>query len=183
MKKIITAIFMMIAVSSLFCQQTEFPRGVFLFGDTNVDFVQMRDSLFINSIQGSASTLSSIPPIVTNDGDLNVLAYSVALIEPTSGQKLIIQAEYNYAEPLTFAYWAYKHPYGGNDGNAFKCEKTNPPNPDYMVKDVVPDNEYRYDRINYTATFRMQIAKDLTGNLAVADLIVYCKTHGNEYSA
>ena len=37
-------------------QQTDIPRGVFLFGGTNVDFTQMRDSLGINWVQGYTGT-------------------------------------------------------------------------------------------------------------------------------
>jgi hypothetical protein len=179
MKKIITAIFIMVAVtSSLFGQQTDFPRGVFLFGQTKVDFEQMRDSLFINYIQAYTETLSSIPEFVTDNAGLNVLAQSNLFNESSSGQKVIFQAEDNYREPLTFAYWATKET-GDDLGSEHRCRRNVDP-AGFMVRDAKPDNEYRYNRTDYNATFRMQIEKNLTGNPEVADLIVYCKTHGNE---
>ena len=51
-------------------QQTDIPRGVFLFGGTNVDFTQMRDSLGLTGYRGILEQAGSIFELRNTLGNL-----------------------------------------------------------------------------------------------------------------
>lgn len=158
--------------------QGSIPRGIFLFGQTSVDFGQIKNDLHLNYIQGSAGYVGlDLPEILTNSGGLKVLALRELLSHYASAQRMEFEAE--DAPPGEENAWNYfqEKLTGRTDGTARRCDPTEQHSAGYMVKSAVPDDQYHYKRNSYTAKFVMRVEKDKTGDPDIATVSVYCKTH------
>ena len=72
-------------------QQTDIPRGVFLFGGTNVDFTQMRDSLGINWVQGYCGVATSHTSVDGNTMGINVIAQRHNIDNASTSQHILMR--------------------------------------------------------------------------------------------
>lgn len=172
--------FLVLFTTSSFSQQAEFPRGVFLFGRTNVDFVQMRDSLHLNWVQGSSGSKTVHTSIDSNTAGLKVIASRDSLDKVSTSQRMKYEAELTSPDQAHQGLWNY---FGtkvtGTDlvsEGARKCIAGSDP-PGYMVSNPQPNNDFHYGRTSYRATFRMKITKGSNPSDTVAMLTVFCNVH------
>ncbi len=171
----------LIAPSNLHSQQqTEFPIGIYLFGNTSVDYRQMRDSLNLTWVQGWSGGGSYHSVVDTNSDTLKVITMRDGLDYVARSQKMEYQAEYTWPSPDQEGMYNFfgEKQTGEPDGNAWRCRAGFHP-PGYMVRDPRPNGEFYYNAEQYYATFSMKINEKSNPNDTVAILRVICTTHGD----
>jgi parallel beta-helix repeat protein len=151
-------------------QQTDIPRGVILFGGTNVDFVQMRDSLGINWVQGYSGVATEHKSIDSNAAGIKVLAQRANIDNASTSQHMHYEAEQGIVYDWSHNYFAVKAT-GTVDPSAWVCQK-GIHSAGYMVQQPTPNNEFHYGHTNYTATFRLKIDDKSNPSASVATLYV-----------
>ena len=168
------------SANSLSAQQTDIPRGVFLFGGTNVDFTQMRDSLGINWVQGYCGAGTAHTSVDENTAGIKVIAQRNNIDNASTCQHMEYEAARLPVYDQSYNYFASKPT--GQDvpdadvrdihfQNAHFCQKgVNPSG--YMVSGPTPNNEFHYGHTSYTATFRLKIDDKSHSDDSVATLYV-----------
>ena len=137
---------------SVLSAQDNFVRGVFLFGNTNVDYTQMHDSLYLNWVQalGEDGSGNKIVNVLQNSGNLNVMGEMAQTILPKSyGQHMVFKATQDNSNSL-IDYFASRI---GSVQDSTLEDLVGREYPGYMVESPVPNNEYRYDQTSYMASF------------------------------
>jgi hypothetical protein len=80
--------------------QDDFVRGAFMFGNVNVDYTQLHDSLHLNWIQGQVDIENGtkLTNVLQNTGNLNVIGVSVqndesSIYHLSSAKQMVFEAE------------------------------------------------------------------------------------------
>ncbi len=154
--------------------QDNFVRGVFLFGSTSVDYVQMHDSLHINWVQaeGEDGTGYKFTNVLNNAAGLNVMGQMNQVIVPkSSAQRMLFDAWRDGSDP-NYDYFAI---WNGTRIDTLLWDLVGRESPGYMVESPVPDNEYRYKQTHYIVSFILKRTPASSGNPLVVRLEAWCK--------
>ncbi|MGA9407685.1 MAG: right-handed parallel beta-helix repeat-containing protein, partial [Bacteroidota bacterium] len=168
--------------------QTDIPRGVFLFRNTNVDYENMKDSLNISWVQGESGWGGSqhigVDTSWVQTLGLNTINIRDTLYNISTAQRMVFQAGRN-SPPLSQV----------NMWNFFSCKTTGKTISDtiqecipnsypvgYMAKSPNPNNNYFYGKLGYFVTFQMAIIKESPPTDSVALLSVEGFSGGKQYS-
>lgn len=163
---------------SILSAQDNFVRGVFLFGNTNVDFQhQMHDTLGLNWVQaqGEDSSGYKFTNVLQNSGNLNVMGQMNQIIYPkSSGQHMVFLAAQNSSNPLK-DYFATRI---GSTQDSTLEDAVNRDYPGYMVESPVPNNEY-HGQTSYMASFILKRTPPNSGDPLVVRLEAWCVNNGS----
>jgi len=131
-------------------QGSDFVRGVFLFGNSSVDYKIMHDSLNLNWVQVEGEDAhGNLYSNAINNSYLNVMGQMNKVIVPNSGaQEMAFKA--TQAPSSIFNYFSTHN--GTPQGNLLK-DSVGENNPGYMVEGCTPNNQYNFDITNYIASF------------------------------
>jgi hypothetical protein len=181
-----------------FGQQQDFPRGVYLSGNTKVNYFQLRDSLHLSWVQATGDSIAANPVlhryVESNPAGLNVISARAEvspMYEFTRSQQLWIEAEKGIPQSeddYTYAHFRRFPQTGQQTGglppfpepqDSWKAV-AGAEQPGYMASDLRPDDQYYWNRTHYRGTFNMKIQKQSPDTARVALLTVYCTTHGTE---
>ena len=171
MKKIL--VILLLSCSILSAQ--DFVRGVYCAGNNNVDTAQMRTGLHLNWVEAVGENNGTYYPyILQNNSRLNVMAIMhTPFYWNSGGQHLEFEAE---LEPDASKNYFANRPSSIQDNDP--TLQVSSGSAGYMVRDAVPDNQYRnwdYDQ-TYTASFIMKRGSEGSDNTLVARLEIWCKT-------
>jgi hypothetical protein len=172
-----------------FAQQQDFPRGVYLSGNTKVNYFQLRDSLHLTWVQASGDSIAANPVlhryVESNPAGLNVISARAEvspMYELTRSQSLRVQAEDGV--PLSendYTYAYFKRLLTPKTGAVIPSDgwiaQFGTHQAGYMASGVVPDSEYHHNRSHYWATFNMKIDTAGPSTTPIALLVVYCTSH------
>jgi len=183
MKRLLTII-VIILTSIELRAQNDFPLGVYLFGENDVDLYQMKDSLILNwvqtVVQNEDGTLESNLLNTTSNLDISIMGILLKDVYYLSkAQRMIFEAEQDSSSTKSY-FNDRPDSVSSNEGNFRKAE-ININRQGYMVQSPVPDNEYHYDQTTYSASFLLKIKKNRSDNPLVCRLeIAYaspCSTY------
>jgi hypothetical protein len=149
--------------SALLYAQNNFARGMFLFGGTYVDYVQMRDSLYLNWVQAEIEDTSGnkFSNVLSNGTSLNIMGQANKIIARKSSAQCMKFAAVQVINNLNIDYFATRSR-GKQDINNSNLWEAIPSTtdtlgfPGYMVKSPVPNNEYHYNQKHYIASFQLK---------------------------
>lgn len=152
-------------------QQSNLVRGVYLFGMNSVNFQTLKDSLHLNTVQTSTGWDSSVDTIQLNNTALIKIYNQRALLsELTKAQQMIFEAEQDPAVDRNY----FIDRIGANVGVARRANIVDH-SAGYLANTPVPNDEYRYGKNNYLATFRLSVEGTYNANTVVAACTLYCK--------
>ena len=179
MKKLLVTL--TLAFSALNAQD-EFVRGIMMFGEDHAEFnSQLKDSLHLNWVQATVDDGYGNKDlhVLENDGELNIAGISHQypdIYESSRAQRMEFEAERGPS-----SLWNYFEDKPSGDVDQFDPTLLiSSGSAGYMVRDAVPDDEYRHERTHYTSSFIMKRTPALSGNPQVATLEAWCKAHNEK---
>ncbi len=158
--------------------------GVYVSDMDSLHFIQMRDSLHLNSFElrtGLNPTRDAT--LMNNAAGLKLINQRQFLRNMSTAQRMIYQAEEPIQPTLFKNYFADVHPEREliTEGDTVALRLTPGLDAGYMVKSARPNDEYRYGsyRPEYWATFRLKVEGTHQPGDTVVKCIAYCLEHNN----
>ena len=169
-----------LCVTTAKAQDAEFPLGVFLFGEVQVDLKKMRNELGITWIQGHGGTGSDHNVLEKNQVGMKMISIRPELYKLSRAQRLVFEAEASWPPKPSTQTWTYsffgKRETGSTDEGARVCRAPDD-KPGFVVRQARPDNRFSTSQRQYFATFRLKISDRGPGDREVATLCIICYKH------